>query len=287
MKIRTLGLLLSVGAIALVATALVSGAGDAPRVRIEAAVPRALFTTAVGNGQLRPVVKAEIETEIPGRVTALRVREGSVVHAGDTLLQIESRRYEVAVLRAEAALAQARAAAEQVHANLLQSDVARKRAENIAERSGLVANVDLEQARTQQAALTAQYGAAGYGVEQAQAQLADAQDALRRTTVTAPVSGTVTRLRVRLGELANASGNGPGSSLGTIADLSGIEAIVSLNETDLPRVHPGDSATIRIDALPNERFAGRVARIGRASIAGGGQQLSLIQHLTLPTKRIV
>jgi HlyD family secretion protein len=268
-------LVVAVGTIALVATALAAGSDDQPAVRTEIVTPRSLFTTAVGTGQLKPRIRTEVETEISGRIVALRASEGSYVHSGDILFRIEPHRYQVAVARADAELAQAKASAEQVHASLLQSQVARRRAENIAEKSGLVANVELEQARTQLASLEAQYRAAGYAVEQARVQLADAQDALRRTTVRAPISGTVTRLRVRMGELTSGA-VGPSASLATIADLSTIEAVVRLNETDLPRVHVGDSTTIRLDAMPVERFVGRVARIGRAAIAGGGGQQSAL-----------
>src|SRR5690606_10964900 len=60
--------------------------------------------------------------------------------------------------------------------------------------------------------------------------------------------------------------NNPGSLLLTVADLSIMEAVVRVDETDVPEVSIGDSATIQIDAFPRKTFAGRVTEISHISV---------------------
>jgi HlyD family secretion protein len=73
--------------------------------------------------------------------------------------------------------------------------------------------------------------------------------------------------------------NNPGSLLLTVADPSAMEAKVKVDETDVPSIAVGDSASLRIDAFPTRTFTGRVTRIGNSAVqttaaqaAGGDQQ---------------
>ena len=103
--------------------------------------------------------------------------------------------------------------------------------------------------------------AAEHQVEQAQANLAQERDRLGKTTILAPMSGRVTRLNVERGETAIVGTmNNPGTVLLTVADLSVMEAVIEVDETDVPDIVIGDSAYIEIDAFPNRRFVGTVTR---------------------------
>ncbi len=66
--------------------------------------------------------------------------------------------------------------------------------------------------------------------------------------------------------------NNPGSLVLTIADLSVIEALVQVDETDVSKIALGDSASIRIDAFPNREFVGRVTEIGNSAINPPSEQ---------------
>jgi HlyD family secretion protein len=168
--------------------------------------------------------------------------------------------------RASASVAQARAQAAQTRANLTRAESELARAEQLAPRE-LISPADLEQARTQVLVVQAQMDAAGFGVAQAEAGLAEAREQLRKTTISAPMSGHVARLNIQLGETAVVGTmNNAGSLLLTIADLSEMEARVRVGETDIPMLNNGDSATIRIDAYPNKVFTGRVDRIANSAV---------------------
>ncbi len=114
---------------------------------------------------------------------------------------------------------------------------------------------------------------ARYGVSQAQAGVDEAADRLSKTIFTAPMSGKVTRLNVEEGEtVIIGTMNNPGSLVLTISDLSVIEVVVKVDETEVSEITLGDSASIRIDAFPDKEFSGFVTEIGNSAINPPSQQ---------------
>jgi HlyD family secretion protein len=109
--------------------------------------------------------------------------------------------------------------------------------------------------------------ASEHGVSQAEAGLSEAGEQLRKTTIVSPMTGRVTRLNIQQGETAIVGTmNNAGSLLLTVADLSEMEARVRVGETDIPQLHVGDSASVRIDAYPDQIFSGRVTRIANSAV---------------------
>src|SRR5690606_4777445 len=114
--------------------------------------------------------------------------------------------------------------------------------------------------------------ASGYGVEQALASLDEARDRLSKTIFRAPMSGKVTRVNIAEGEtVVIGTMNNPGSLILTISDLSVIEVVVRVDETELPRLSLGDSARVQIDAFPADPFTGQVTEIGHSAVRPAGQ----------------
>lgn len=240
-----------------------------PEVRTEAVGRQDLISTVTASGYIQPERKADISADVSGRVVELAVKEGQMVSGGDLLLRIDPSAFQAAVRRAEAMVAQAKAQSLQARANLLQAESAARRAEQLAQGDRLISSQDLEQARTQLKVTQAQAEASTYGVSQAEASLTEAREQLRKTTIVAPMAGRVTRLNIREGETAIVGTmNNPGSLLLTVADLGTMEASVKVDETDVPRLAFGDSATLKIDAFPDQTFTGKVTRIGNSSIKG-------------------
>src|SRR4051812_11395815 len=132
MRIRRLMILPGVALVALVGMALAAASAPPASVHIEPVARHALLATAIGNGQLRPAKRADVESEAGGRVIALYVHEGSVVKAGDPLAQVDRTHAEMALSKAQASLGQAHAGAAQVQANLLQAQAGLRRAEGVA-----------------------------------------------------------------------------------------------------------------------------------------------------------
>jgi HlyD family secretion protein len=238
--------------------------------RIEKVTRRDLTAIVTASGKIEPKRKVDVSSDITGRIVSLPVREGDQVTVGDVVVRIDPAQYQAAVERMQAALAAADAVAAEARANRDQAERAYVRARDIrAQNPQLVSQEALEQAETQRAVAGANLTSAMRQVDQARAALREAQDLLRKTTIVAPMSGRVTRLAVEEGEVAV-----PGTFsretglLMTIADLSVIQVTVEVDETDVVRIHLGDSAEVTIDAFPDTAFSGRVTKISNSSIRG-------------------
>lgn len=103
----------------------------------------------------------------------------------------------------------------------------------------------------------------------AEAALKEANENLVKTSIYAPMSGTVSMLLVELGERVAGTGMMAGTDMLRIADLSRMEAQVEVNENDIPRVKLGDTATIEIDAYTDHKFKGVVTEIASSAKTTG------------------
>lgn len=243
------------------------GGDDGVEVRAEQVARRGLTAVVQASGKIEPKRKVDISADIAGRVVQVAVEEGQWVNAGDLLLRIDPTQYVAAVRRAEAAVQQSQARGAQQRAQLAKARNDLNRAEQLSRTNELVSAADVEQARTAVQVAEQELEAMRFAVNQAQAAVTEARDQLGKTTIIAPMSGRVTRLNIEQGETAvMGTMNNPGSLLLTIADLSVMEAKVEVDETDVPGLTLGDSATVKVDAFPGQAFAGRVTRIGNSSI---------------------
>jgi len=243
-------------------------------VRTEVIGQRDLQEIVTASGNIRARRTVDISSDVSARVSELLVDEGDDVHRGQTLLKLDPAQYQAAVSRNEASLAQAEAQRAQQQANLIraQRDLDRLTALR-ARDSLLVSRQQVDDATTNQEVAEATLQAAQHGVAQASAALDEAKDQLSKTIFTAPIDGKVTRLNVEEGEtVIIGTMNNPGSLVLTVADLSVIEALVQVDETDVSKISLGDSASVHIDAFPNREFVGRVTEIGNSAINPPSEQ---------------
>lgn len=258
-----------VAAIALFSVLAIAGRRERGiEVRTDNVAKRDLVAVVTASGRIRPRRSVDIQADISGRIIGVRVEEGDQVQKGDTLLQIDPTTYRAAVQQARAAVAQAEAQLAQSRANVDQASRSLDRMQTLKrDNPALVSDEQLELAQTSYHVQRALAEAAEHGVRQAQAALREAIDRLAKTVITAPMSGLVTRVNVEEGETAIiGTMNNPGTILLTVSDLSEMEAVVEVDETDVPEIELGDSASVEIDAYPNRRFTGRVAKIGHSAL---------------------
>jgi HlyD family secretion protein len=252
------------------------------QVLMEEVKRRDLVAMVNASGWIRPNRKVDVQSDIMGRIIELNVVEGQPVRRAQVLLRIDPTQYEAAVERARGVLAETQAREAQARANLLQAQRNQERMRQLAAiDTTLVSRQQMEEAETQVSVQTELMEAAQFGVSQARASLREAQDHLSKTVIRAPMDGTITRLEVEEGETAIVGTmNNAGSLLLTISDLSVMEAVVRVDETDVPEIELGDSASIEIDAFPGKHFVGRVTEISHSSVrppeslqagAGAGQ----------------
>lgn len=240
----------------------------AVEVRVEAVGLRDLVDDVSATGHIEPKTHVDITTDVAGRITELPVEEGQDVEEGDLLLQIDQALFLAAVNRAEAGVAQARATLAQQQAAYQQAQRDADRLTALQARgTDFVTEAEVEQAVTNAEVQQRLFEASEHSVEQAEANLDQERDRLGKTTIRAPMSGRITRLNVERGETAIVGTmNNPGTVLLTVADLSVMEAVIEVDETDVPDISIGDSAYVEIDAFPNRRFVGTVTEIGNSSI---------------------
>jgi HlyD family secretion protein len=243
-------------------------------VSIEAIERRDVVEIVTASGNIRARRTVDISSDVTARVAELLIDEGDDVRRGQTLLRLEPDQYESAVSRSEASLAQAEAQRTQQEANLNRTrrDLDRLLALRTRD-SLLVSRQQIDDAQTALEVGEATLSSAEHGVSQARAAVEEAQEQLSKTVFTAPMDGKVTRLNIEVGEtVVIGTMNNPGSLVLTISDLSVIEIVVQVDETDVSMITLGDSAVIRIDAFPDREFVGRVTEIGNSAITPPGGQ---------------
>lgn len=250
----------------------------ATEVRLEPVSARDLVAAVTASGKIEAETKVDVSADITGRITRLAVKEGDLVKKGQFLIQIEPDQYLSIVTRLEGQVAQMEASLAQARTNRDQARRQRDRSLDIQKANAeLIAREVVEQAVVAFDVSEANLKASQAGVDQARAALAEARSNLSKTRLTAPIDGRVVRLAVEEGEVAV-----PGTFsretglLMTIADLSVVLARVQVDETDVVRLHLGDSVSVSIDAFPDTSFVGRVteisnsAKLSQTGAASGG-----------------
>ncbi len=256
------------------AVALNRGNGRGTEVRIEAVERRDLESTVTASGNIRARRQVDISSDISARVISLEIAEGEDVQTGQVLLRLDRTQFEAAVQRARASLSQSRAVEAQQEANLLNAQREYDRTTALQARDSLLVSAQqVEQAETNLQVAQANVESARFSVEQAEASVVEAEDQLSRTIITAPMDGKITRLNVEMGEtVIVGTMNNPGSLVLSISDLSVVEAVVQVDETDVPLLAIGDSAEVSIDAFPDRTFPGVVTEIGNSAIRPPSEQ---------------
>jgi HlyD family secretion protein len=269
----------AVAAIAFFVTSAARRGEKPTEVRIEAVDARDLVASVTASGQVQPRTKVDVAADISGRIVRLAVKEGQMVRRGDFLLQIDPEQYEAAVQRAEAGLSSAKAQAAQARANFLQAKRAYDRNLEMRKTNAqLVSEADLERTRTDMEVNEAMLEASTHNVEQSNATVRDAKQSLAKTRIHAPMGGRITRLVVEQGETAvPGTFNKDAATLLTISDMSVLETIVKVDETDVARIALGDSAQVQIDAFPDTTFVGKVVEISHSSVRGAAAGASTEQ----------
>lgn len=243
-------------------------------VRVETIERRDLEEIVTASGNIRARRTVDVSSDVQGRVQELLVDEGDDIVAGQTLLRLEPDQYRAALSRAEASLAQARSQENQQVANLTQARRDLDRLLQLRARDSLlVSRQQLDDAETTVEVQEALVEAARNGVSVAEAGVEEDTDRLSKTVFTAPMTGRITRLNVEEGEtVIIGTMNNPGSLVLTISDLSVIEVVLQVDETEVSKISMGDSATVRIDAFPDKTFAGHVTEIGNSAIDPPSEQ---------------
>ncbi len=265
-------------AVAAVAGIAVSRRGPKPTTVQVATVSRAdLQSKVTANGKVQAQKKVDISATIAGQITRLAVKEGDRVHKGQLLLQIDAVNPRAAARSTEAGVLALMRDLDSARANLEQAQDDFRRAEE-NHRAAIIPEAEFRRARTALVSAEAAVQASQGRIDQARATSEGARDTLAKTTVVAPMAGTITAKRVEEGEVAVVGVlNQPGTVLLTISDMSIVETEMEVDETSIPSVKVGQETRVRIDAYPNRTFTGLVTEVGNSPIIRTGNQAEAIK----------
>ena len=229
-----------------------------------------LTSKVSANGRIDAKRKVDLSANVMGQIVNLAVREGDVVKKGDFLLQIDQKQLAASAEGAAASMRALFSDRDAARSNLAEAQRVYDRARANYEQK-IIPLAELDRARTAVEQARASVNSIEERVGSARANVAAARDTLSKTTMTAPMAGIVTALPVEEGEVAViGTMNNPGTILLTIADMSVVEAVMEVDETDIPAVKVGQNATVTIDAYPNKTFKGIVTEVGSSPITRMG-----------------
>lgn len=238
------------------------------KVAVENAEKRVIVETITANGKIQPEKEVKISPDVSGEIVELTIKEGYPVEKGQLLLRIRPDIYISQKDRSLAAISSARARLAQSEAQFTQAELSFNRSKQLYEEQ-TVSKSDFEQAQASHTVAKAEVDAAKYSVISAEASLKEANENLTKTSIYAPMSGTVSMLLVELGERVAGTNLMAGTELLRVADLSRMEAQVQVNENDIPRVKLGDTSLIEVDAYLDQKFKGIVTEIANSAKTTG------------------
>jgi len=206
-----------------------------------AAISQDLIVT--GNLAALPNRDAKVAALVPGRVVKLMVMEGDRVKEGQALVEIDGTLLQEQERQAEAAVAQARASADNAR-------LSAEREEGLLGR-GISSRKEVEDARTQLQVNTAT-------LHQAEAALAAAKVQLSRSVVRSPIEGVVIKRFVGVGEQVDGTAAQPAVE---VAQIETLALIGQVPASRLAEIEVGESFSFETNAVPGLKFTARVASI--------------------------
>ena len=238
------------------------------KVAVENAQKRTIVETITANGKIQPEKEVKISPDVSGEIVELTVKEGYSVEKGQLLLRIKPDNYISQRDRSLAEISAAQARRSQSEAQFTQAELSFKRNKQLFDQQ-TISKSDFEQAEATYNVAKAELDAAKFAITSAEASLKDANENLTKTSIYAPMTGTVSMLLVELGERVAGTNLMAGTELMRVADLSRMEAQVQVNENDIPRVKLGDTALIEVDAYLDQKFKGIVTEIANSAKTTG------------------
>ena len=213
--------------------------------------PNAGTPILTASGYLVARQQSVVSSKIQGRISELRVEEGSVVKAGEVLATLDNQ-------DALAAIAKAKADIDYAKADLAEAQRQERLQEDLYQRQSRLAG------RARRGQVQGQSGAAA--IEQDEANLQVQQAYLDFTTVRAPFAGIVVKKMTEAGE--SVAPIPPGVNISTssgaivaIADMNSLEAEVDVNESNVGQLQPNQPADIRCRRFPDHTYKGVLRQV--------------------------
>ena len=237
--------------------------GNFKQVEITEIKPLDITETVAATGKIQPEVEVSLSSEVSGEIIELPVKEGQQVEKGDLLVKINPDLIQSALSQSQAGLQNVRAQLSQAEASLKNAEATYNRNKTLFEK-GVISKSEWDRSVADYEVAKANKQAAYYSVQSAAASVKQSRDNLSRTSIYAPMSGTISKLSAELGERVVGTAQMAGTEIMRVANLSNMEVEVDVNENDIVKVAVGDSTNVEVDAYLKREFKGVVTEIANS-----------------------
>ena len=221
-----------------------------------------LAVTVSATGKLNPTNSVEIGIEVSGTIKDIFVDFNDVVEVGQVLAILDTRKLQSEVDGQTAALSIAKANLKQSEVEVKNKKINFDRTQKMYDSSGgkYPSKNELDTTRFAYESATSALEAAKAKVEQSTFTLKTAQQNLDKAYVKSSIKGIVLNRAVEVGQTLAASMNAP--KLFTLAkDLTQMDLIVSIDESDVADIKKDLDVTFKVDAYPNKNFKGKIKQV--------------------------
>ncbi|MBK6292040.1 MAG: efflux RND transporter periplasmic adaptor subunit [Candidatus Kapabacteria bacterium] len=263
--------------IAAAAAWFIAGRKDGPvLVSVEPAQIRTITQSVSAIGRLQPELMVKVSSEASGEIIFLGVRDGDTVNKGQLLVRIQPDIMETQLSQTRAATESTRLSINVAKAELDRTESDLKRINELYKKE-YASKEELDRARAAYESASGRYAQTRSDYQRAQGALQQTQATASRTTIFSPMSGIVTYLGVESGEKVVGTAQMQGTEMMRIADLRVMNAWVDVDENDVAMISLGDTARVRIDALPDVSMRGIVYEISHSpKVSGQGTQEEVV-----------
>ena len=268
-------------------------------VRIEQPQRGELIEFVSAPGQIDPKTNVQISAKVSARIIEMPFKEGDKVTKGDPcgtppvsaslLVRLDSKDLETRLLAVQARRAAQASQIEVEKARLAsqkeslkgRSATVQQVARDLKRQEELIQSKDISQSAYDQAKLkydeiTSQYESERqtltasernlevmrHNLDAADADIAQAEEALSHTVIRSPIDGIVTRINATIGEMVmTGTMNNPGTVIMEVADLSKMLVLAQVAEADVGNLKVGQKAKVHIQAYPDREWSGVVDEI--------------------------
>ncbi|MEI6051245.1 MAG: efflux RND transporter periplasmic adaptor subunit [Opitutaceae bacterium] len=238
-------------------------------VTVEKATVKTITQLVTATGKIQPETEVKISPEVAGEIIAIPVIEGQTIKKGTLLVRIKPDTYQAQLEQQEASLASAKATAVLGKAQFVKANQDFTQSEELHKKN-LISEADYNATKTLLEVAQANVENYQAQIRRNEASLSQARDQLNKTTIYAPMDGSISSLTSEVGERVVAQSSFTGTEIMRVADLTNMEVRVKVNENDIVNVKLGDKTVISIDAFPGRKFAGIVYEISSSAQGAGG-----------------
>lgn len=272
-KNKTLLILVVITVLAIVLAIIGKKAGwfgkeETFKVAVEEGKYRTIIQTVNANGKIQPETEVKLAPDVSGEIVELNVKEGDYVHEGKLLAKIKPDVYISARERASATVHSVKARMTQAQAQFIKAKLNYERNRKLYKQKA-ISEADFENAEATYKSAKADVDASRFSMMSSEASLKEAEENLIKTSIYAPMSGTVSKLNVEKGERVVGTSMMAGTEMMRIANLNKMEVLVEVNENDIIRVQKGDTAVVEVDAYLGDKFEGVVTEIANSASTSG------------------